>query len=402
MLKLRTMVAGAEHIGAGLWVDEDDPRITRVGALLRRTSLDELPNLWNVLRGEMSLIGPRPTVPEQVAQYTERQRGRLAIRPGITGWAQVNGRAALPWERADRARPLLHRAPLAGARPADPVAHRRDGPRRLRPVQGPGRRLEGRAVSAPARPADGRGQALDIVSCFAHLTRTVAADPIPLAPAQYAAHVRASVPLIDDPGYVPALERLCEEHGVGAVLPLTDLDIEVLAARPRRRAAARARARPPRSPGRPTTSTRPTCCCSALSLPSPPTVLPEDDLDAIDYPVMVKPRRGSGARSIHLAARRVAGALLRRLRARAGDGPAGDGRPGALDRLPRRSRRPLPERDPAHDARVPRRRVDQGPGDPRRRADRAGPPRDGGAGRVRPGDDPGLPRPRASGWRSPT
>jgi lipopolysaccharide/colanic/teichoic acid biosynthesis glycosyltransferase len=97
VLKLRTMVQGAEHIGAGLWVDADDPRITRVGALLRRTSLDELPNLFNVLRGEMSLIGPRPTVPEQVAVYTERQRGRLAIRPGITGWAQVNGRAALPW-----------------------------------------------------------------------------------------------------------------------------------------------------------------------------------------------------------------------------------------------------------------------------------------------------------------
>jgi len=97
VLKLRTMVAGAERMGAGLAVDAGDARITRVGALLRRTSLDELPNLWNVLRGEMSLIGPRPTVPAQVAQYTERQRGRLAVRPGLTGWAQVNGRASLPW-----------------------------------------------------------------------------------------------------------------------------------------------------------------------------------------------------------------------------------------------------------------------------------------------------------------
>ncbi len=97
MLKLRTMVRGAEHVGAGLAINQDDPRITRVGALLRRTSLDELPNLVNVLRGEMSLIGPRPTLPVQVEQYTERQRGRLAIRPGITGWAQVNGRASLPW-----------------------------------------------------------------------------------------------------------------------------------------------------------------------------------------------------------------------------------------------------------------------------------------------------------------
>jgi lipopolysaccharide/colanic/teichoic acid biosynthesis glycosyltransferase len=97
VLKLRTMVDGAEHIGAGLAIDADDPRVTRVGALLRRTSLDELPNLVNVLRGEMSLIGPRPTLPVQVEQYTERQRGRLAIMPGITGWAQVNGRASLPW-----------------------------------------------------------------------------------------------------------------------------------------------------------------------------------------------------------------------------------------------------------------------------------------------------------------
>jgi lipopolysaccharide/colanic/teichoic acid biosynthesis glycosyltransferase len=97
VLKLRTMVDGAEHLGAGLAVNENDSRITRVGAFLRRTSLDELPNLLNVLRGEMSLIGPRPTLPVQVAQYTERQRGRLQVKPGITGWAQVNGRASLPW-----------------------------------------------------------------------------------------------------------------------------------------------------------------------------------------------------------------------------------------------------------------------------------------------------------------
>jgi lipopolysaccharide/colanic/teichoic acid biosynthesis glycosyltransferase len=97
VLKLRTMVDGAERMGAGLAVNANDSRITRVGAFLRRASLDELPNLVNVLRGEMSLIGPRPTLPVQVEQYTERQRGRLAIRPGITGWAQVNGRASLPW-----------------------------------------------------------------------------------------------------------------------------------------------------------------------------------------------------------------------------------------------------------------------------------------------------------------
>jgi lipopolysaccharide/colanic/teichoic acid biosynthesis glycosyltransferase len=97
MLKLRTMVDGAEHIGAGLAVNANDSRITRVGAFLRRTSLDELPNLLNVLRGEMTLVGPRPTLPAQVAQYTARQHGRLSVKPGITGWAQVNGRASLPW-----------------------------------------------------------------------------------------------------------------------------------------------------------------------------------------------------------------------------------------------------------------------------------------------------------------
>ncbi len=97
LLKLRTMVTGAERMGAGLAVDEGDPRITRVGGLLRRFSLDELPNLVNVLRGEMSLVGPRPTVRVQVDQYTDRQLGRLSVEPGITGWAQVKGRAALPW-----------------------------------------------------------------------------------------------------------------------------------------------------------------------------------------------------------------------------------------------------------------------------------------------------------------
>ena len=141
VLKLRTMVDGAEHIGAGLAVNANDSRITRVGALLRRTSLDELPNLLNVLRGEMSLVGPRPTLPVQVDQYTERQRGRLAVKPGITGWAQVNGRASLPWSerieldlwyvehrslaarpagssRARAAMVLARRRPLQGRRPA--------------------------------------------------------------------------------------------------------------------------------------------------------------------------------------------------------------------------------------------------------------------------------------------
>jgi lipopolysaccharide/colanic/teichoic acid biosynthesis glycosyltransferase len=95
--KLRTMVHGAEFTGAGLAIAEGDRRITRLGGVLRRYSLDELPNLWNVLRGEMSIVGPRPTIESQVRQYTPRQRRRLSVKPGITGWAQINGRASLPW-----------------------------------------------------------------------------------------------------------------------------------------------------------------------------------------------------------------------------------------------------------------------------------------------------------------
>ena len=97
VIKLRTMVSGAEQMGAKLAVDEGDTRITKVGAVLRRTSIDELPNLLNILRGEMSIVGPRPTLKVQVDQYTERQMRRLEARPGLTGWAQVNGRASLPW-----------------------------------------------------------------------------------------------------------------------------------------------------------------------------------------------------------------------------------------------------------------------------------------------------------------
>ena len=98
LLKLRTMVVGAEQQGAGWAVNRGDPRITRVGRALRLLSLDELPQLWNVVRGEMSLIGPRPTLSYQVEQYTPRQRKRLDVKPGITGWAQIHGRASLPWE----------------------------------------------------------------------------------------------------------------------------------------------------------------------------------------------------------------------------------------------------------------------------------------------------------------
>jgi lipopolysaccharide/colanic/teichoic acid biosynthesis glycosyltransferase len=98
LVKLRTMEVGAEHKGAGYAVNEGDPRITRVGRLLRRLSIDEIPQLWNVVRGEMSVIGPRPTLAYQVERYTPRQRRRLEVRPGVTGWAQIHGRARLPWD----------------------------------------------------------------------------------------------------------------------------------------------------------------------------------------------------------------------------------------------------------------------------------------------------------------
>jgi carbamoyl-phosphate synthase large subunit len=155
-------------------------------------------------------------------------------------------------------------------------------------------------VNAPAVLLTGAGKRYDIVSCFSLLTKTVVADPSPLAPAQYAAHVRSSVPLIGDPDYIPALERLCEQHGVGAVLPLTDLDIELLA---RAREDGRLPAFVPSSEVARATYDKYEAhlLLARHGLPSPPTALPEDGLDEPAYPVMVKPRRGSGARSIHLA-----------------------------------------------------------------------------------------------------
>jgi carbamoyl-phosphate synthase large subunit len=155
-------------------------------------------------------------------------------------------------------------------------------------------------VSPPAVLLTGVGKRYDIVSCFARLTTTIAADPSPLAPAQYAAQVRVAVPMIEDPDYVPALQRLCEEHGVGGVLPLTDLDIEVLATA--KEEGLLPALVPSRAVARATYDKYEThLLLQRHGLPSPPTVLGEADLSAIEYPVMVKPRRGSGARSIHLA-----------------------------------------------------------------------------------------------------
>ena len=118
LLKLRTMVVGAEKLGAGYALNEGDSRITRAGRILRRLSLDELPQLWNVIRGDMSLIGPRPTLRYQVERYTPRQLRRLDVKPGITGWAQVHGRAQLPWEERIELDVwyVEHRSPLVDVR----------------------------------------------------------------------------------------------------------------------------------------------------------------------------------------------------------------------------------------------------------------------------------------------
>src|SRR5437588_5419988 len=144
----------------------------------------------------------------------------------------------------------------------------------------------------------GVGKRYDIVSAFAQHATTVAADPNPLAPAQYAAHHRYPVPRIDDPAYVPALQELCERHGVGAVLPLTDLDLEVLATA-RQNGELPALVPDPEIARATFDKYEAHLLLERLGLPSPPTVLPGEPVG--QFPVMVKPRRGSGARSIHRA-----------------------------------------------------------------------------------------------------
>ena len=224
------MVTGAEHIGAGLAVNEGDPRITRVGAFLRRFSLDELPNLVNVLRGEMAIVGPRPTIQAQVDQYTRAPAPppRGQARHHRLGAGQRARGAAV--ERAHRARRLVRRPPLAAARredPGDDGAHARDRPW---PLQGGDGRL---ARTRCSRAPDGRRQALRHRQRVRRSTRsrsppTRARSRPPSTPPTCASRRRGST--------TRATSRSCSElvaeHDVGAVVPLTDLDIEVLARAP--------------------------------------------------------------------------------------------------------------------------------------------------------------------------
>ena len=317
MLKLRTMVDGAEHIGAGLAVNEDDSRITRVGALLRRTSLDELPNLRQ--RAARRDVADRP--PPHAAgagRALHRPASAGASRSGPGSPAGPRSTAAPRCRGASGSSSTCTTSSTARSALDLRILRRTagDGAGRLGPLQGRDGRLGGGWGMTPAILLTGVGKRYDIVACFAQLTTTIAADPNPLAPAQYAAHVRAAVPPIDDPAYVPALRELCERHGVGGGDPAHRPRHRGAGARAGRRASCPRSCPRRRSRARRTTSTRPICCSRASGLPSPPTVLPEREPDS--YPVMVKPRRGSGARSIHLARDPAREGLLRALRRRGG------------------------------------------------------------------------------------
>ena len=311
----------------------------------------------------MSLIGPRPTVAVAGRPVHPRQRGRLAVKPGITGWAQVNGRASLPW--AERIELdlfyIAHRSLSLDLKIL--WRTRRDGPRRLGPVQGR-RPAAGRESCEPAgRSSDRRGQALRhrLLLCPPHDDRR--RRPLP-AGSRAVRRARARVgPADRRPRLRPRARAPVRAARRGRRAAADRPRHRGARPRPRRRAPARASC-PPRDRARDLRQVRdpPAAGAAVAALAA--------DCAAGGGPGRARlPGDGQAAPRLRRALdpprpRRLAGALLRRLRLRARDGAAGDGRPRALDRLPRRSRRPLFERDSAHDARVARGRVDQGPGHP--------------------------------------
>ena len=286
--------------GRRAWRSTRATRASRASArFLRRTSLDELPNLRQRAARRDGAHRPAPDA---------AGAGRAVHRaPARAAGGQA--RASPAGRRSTAARRCRGRSASSSTSGTSSTARWRStcgscgarahvcsaaaGSTRARPAAGRA------SCDAAAVLLTGVGKRYDIVAASRSTRRVVAADPTPLAPAQYAAHVRARRAADRRPGYVPALRELCERHDVGAVLPLTDLDIEVLARRAPRGTCRRS-CPPPRSRARHMTSTRRTCCSSAWAALAADRAA-RASLDALDYPVMVKPRRGSGARSIHLA-----------------------------------------------------------------------------------------------------
>ena len=310
VLKLRTMVVDAERQGAGFAVAAGDDRITRVGDLLRRTSLDELPQLWNVLRGDMSLVGPRPTLRYQVEQYTERQRRRLEVRPGLTGWAQVHGRTSLPWsERIELdVWYVEHRSLALDLRilvRTVGVLLRREGvykgaDRRLgRPVR------EGRRVNVLLTCV---GLRVDVVQAFRDAVErrgeggvVVGTDMQELAPAAHFCDRFERMPIATDATYADRLLELAERHDVRCVVPCSEFDLIVLAdTRQRFRELGAEVFIPDPTPTRQTVDKLEMArFLDASGIPSPRTFAPDELPDDLRFPVLVKMREGMGSNHIH-------------------------------------------------------------------------------------------------------
>ena len=345
IFKFRTMIRDAHAQGDGLAVNEGDERILRCGDFYRRFGLDELPQLWNVLRGEMSLIGPRPTLIEQVERYSPRQRLRLGMRPGVTGWSQIHGRTSIPWSRRIELDVwyVEHWSLRLDARILW---------RTLRPDDAAGRDVQGHdgrlgPVSKRSVLLTCAGLRVDVVRAFREALDglgwdgdVVAVDANPLSPALMKADRGVVVPLAIEP-------RLRAGAGRARLRPRRARG--AAAGRPRQRRARRPAASSSSAPAR--RCSCPTCavaeamfdkyrCHEALlaaGLPSPDTWIPEELPPRPPLPLLVKRRWGYASRDIYRCETLGRGALLRRLRRRAGDRAAVLPRRAVLDRRPVRS-----------------------------------------------------------------